>query len=96
VQYFHRTSLSPDTVAARAATWFGSRLAPTVEELRLRVFSGSLGTVRLTIRAEGGHYTLVTASTDQPGESELDKFAKRFLGELHAEAEPTHVLRGFY
>ncbi len=96
MQYFHRTPLSPDTVAARAAAWFGGRLAPTMEEPRRRIFSGSLGTVKVAIRAEGGHYTLVTAATDQPGESELDKFTRRFLGELHAEAEPDHVLRGFY
>lgn len=96
MQYFHRTPLPPDTVAARAATWFGARLSPVAEEPRRRVFSGSLGTVKVAIRAEGGHYTLVTASTDQPGESELDKFTKRFLGSLHAEAEPGHVLRGAY
>ena len=39
---------------------------------------------------------MVTLATDQPGESELDKFAKRFLTVLHASAEPGHAVRGAY
>jgi hypothetical protein len=35
-------------------------------------------------------------STDQVGESELDKFAKRFLAVVHREQEPTHDVRGAY
>ena len=31
------------------------------------------------MQAEGGHYTLVTVETNQVGESEADKLAKRFL-----------------
>jgi hypothetical protein len=50
----------------------------------------------VNVVAEGGHYTLVTVETNQPGESELDKLAKRFLGEVHQLAEPSHVLRGSY
>jgi hypothetical protein len=38
----------------------------------------------------------VTVETNQPGESELDRRAKRFLAEVHAEAEPGHVVRGAY
>jgi hypothetical protein len=38
----------------------------------------------------------VEAATDQVGESELDKLAKRFLGEVHRLVEPTHVPRGAY
>jgi hypothetical protein len=55
-----------------------------------------LGKVTITARAEGGHYTLVEVSTDQPGEAELDRLAKRFLAELHRRAEPTHEVRGGY
>jgi len=53
---------------------------------------------RMTIaaRAEGGHYTFVEAATDQVGESELDKLAKRFLAEVHKLVEPAHVMRGAY
>jgi hypothetical protein len=96
MKYFHRTSVSPDAVVQRAATFFGSRLAPVSEGARQRSWSGAPGTVQLSVAAEGGHYTLVTVSTDQPGESELDKLAKRFLGEVHVLAEPDHPLRGAY
>ena len=96
MKYFHRTSVAPDAVIAAAATFFGSRLAPAGEAPRRRTYAGSLGTVTLTVQAEGGHYTLVTVSTDQPGESELDKVAKHFLGTVHTMAEPDHVLRGDY
>jgi hypothetical protein len=48
------------------------------------------------VQAEGGHYTRITVHTDQPGESEIDKLAKRFLGEVHVLAEPAHQLRGSY
>jgi hypothetical protein len=96
MQYFHRTSVSPDAVMECAVTFFGSRLAPVSEGARARGWSGAPGTVRVTVVAEGGHYTLVTVATDQPGESELDKLAKRFLGEVHVLAEPAHHLRGAY
>lgn len=96
MQYFHRTSASPDAAMQAAASFFGTRLAPTDESPRRRSYAGALGSVRISARPEGGHYTLVTVHTDQPGESELDKLAKRFLGEVHALAEPTHQLRGSY
>jgi hypothetical protein len=48
------------------------------------------------VRAEGGHYTHVTVATDQVGESEVDKLAKRFLGTVHTKADPRHELRGAY
>jgi len=38
----------------------------------------------------------VEAATDQVGESELDKLAKRFLAEVHKLVEPAHVMRGAY
>lgn len=50
----------------------------------------------VSVEAEGGHYTLITVATNQPGESELDKLAKQFLATVHAQAEPEHVLRGAY
>ena len=96
IKYFHRTSISPDAVIGAAAPFFGGRLTPTAEAPRLRRFSGTLGEVTLTVRAEGGHYTLVTVETNQPGESELDRLAKGFLGAVHTMAEPGHALRGAY
>lgn len=96
MKYFHRTSVPPGEVMRRAAAWFGGRLGPTEEGSRKAGFSGALGRVTIEARPEGGHYTLVTVATDQPGESELDKFAKRFLGTVHQLAEPAHALRGAY
>jgi len=96
MKYFHRTPVAPDEVVRAATAWFGARLAPAEEHPRRRRFRGTLGEVTVTVQAEGGHYTLVTVETNQPGESELDKFAKRFLGTVHVMADPGHALRGAY
>ncbi|MGH7658860.1 MAG: hypothetical protein ACREL6_11560, partial [Gemmatimonadales bacterium] len=80
----------------RAAAYFGDRLPPADETPRRRVFSGSIGRVTVDVLPEGGHYTLVTVSTNQPGESELDKLAKRFLAVVHTMAAPEHEIRGAY
>ena len=96
MKYFHRTSITPDAAVARAAEFFGARLTPTEEAPRRRRFGGTLGQLSVSVQAEGGHYTLLTVETDQPGESELDKLAKRFLTVVHTMAEPAHVARGAY
>lgn len=96
MKYFHRTPVAPDDVIGRAAEFFGGRLTPLEEGRRHRRFSGVLGQLSLSVQAEGGHYTLITVETNQPGESELDKLAKRFLGVVHTMAEPGHALRGAY
>ena len=96
MKYFHRTSVSPDQVIARAAQYFSPRLAPVEEGARRRRFAGTIGQLSVSAEPEGGHYTLVTVETNQPGESELDKLGKRFLSVVHGLAEPGHVLRGAY
>jgi hypothetical protein len=96
VKYFHRIQLSPDTALARAAEYFGARLIPSEEAPRRRRYAGAIGRITVTVQAEGGHYTLVTVETDQPGESEADKLAKRFLTLLHTAADPTHRPIGSY
>jgi len=96
MKYFHRTSASPDAVIAQAVAFFGPRMTPTEEGTRRRRFSSALGQLAVRVQAEGGHYTLVTVETNQPGESELDKLAKRFLAVAHTLAEPGHALRGAY
>lgn len=96
MKYFHRTSASPDAVIERATTFFGARLTPAEEESRRRRFAGTLGRVTVRVEAEGGHYTLVVVQTDQVGESEVDKLAKRFLAEVHQMVEPSHTIRGAY
>ena len=96
MRYFHRTTLAPDAVLQAARAFFGARLVPAEEAPRRRAYTGSLGKVTITARAEGGHYTLVEVTTDQVGESELDRVAKRFLVEIHHRVEPTHPVRGAY
>jgi hypothetical protein len=96
MKYFHRTHLSPDDVLARATAYFGARLAPVEESSRRRRFGGAIGQIAVTVQAEGGHYTLVTVETNQVGESEADKVAKRFLTEVHTMADPAHRPIGAY
>ncbi len=96
MRYFHRTTLGPDAVITEADRYFGERLVPGESQDRYRTFSGSIGTIMVKVEAEGGHYTLVTLRTDQVGESEADKVAKRFLTLLHTRVEPHHVARGAY
>ncbi len=96
MRYFHRTTLTPEAVLTHAKAFFGTRLAPADEAARRRTYAGALGRVTIAARAEGGHYTFVEVATDQVGESELDRLAKRFLAELHRQAEPSHELRGAY
>ncbi len=96
MKYFHRTTVSPDAVIQQATAWFVPRLSPVEEGNRRRRFAGAIGQLGVSVQAEGGHYTLVIVETNQPGESELDKLAKRFLAMVHARAEPEHALRGAY
>lgn len=96
MRYFHRTTLSPGDVLAAARDYFGARLAPSEESPRRLGYRGTLGKVTVSARAEGGHYTFIDILTDQVGESEIDKLAKRFLAEVHRKVEPAHELRGAY
>lgn len=97
MRHFHRCSLSPDDVLATADAFFPTiGLAPTETAARARGFDGALGTLRLEVRPEGGHYTLVEAHTDQIGESRLDRNVKRFFVRLHRRADPAHALEAAY
>jgi hypothetical protein len=96
MRYFHRTSATPERVLEAAKAFFGGRLTPAEESPRRRVYHGAVGRVTITARPEGGHYTFVEVGTDQVGESELDKLAKRFLAEVHRLVEPAHEVRGAY
>jgi hypothetical protein len=96
MKYFHRAHLPPDDVLVRAVEFFGARLSPAAEEPRRRVFSGPIGQIGVTVQAEGGHYTLVTLDSNQVGESEADKLAKRFLTLLHTLEHPSHRPIGAY
>ena len=96
MKYFHRSQLSPDAVLARAAEYFGARLTPAEERPRRRAFAGAIGRITVEVQAEGGHYTLINMETDQVGESEADKLAKRFLTLVHTLEHPTHRPIGAY
>ena len=96
MKYFHRTSVHPDAVLAAAQRFFRPTLAQIEAEPRRAGFAGHMGRIGITVQAEGGHYTLVTAETDQVGESEADKLAKRFLTMVHTLAEPDHRPIGAY
>ncbi|HEY2825133.1 MAG TPA: hypothetical protein VGI83_06280 [Gemmatimonadales bacterium] len=96
MRYFHRTSLKPEQVLAEADAFLGARVGGATSTERGRTFRGTVGALSVTVRAEGGHYTLVTVETDQVGESEADKLAKRLLALVHTRLEPAHALRGAY
>jgi hypothetical protein len=97
VKLFFRTPL-PSTTVLNAAESFFPRLAlaQTAKTARERTFAGPLGTVSVTVTSEGGHATFVEASTDQIGESRLDKNVKLFFVGLHRAADPTHALEAGY
>ncbi|HET6797461.1 MAG TPA: hypothetical protein VFH40_09915 [Gemmatimonadales bacterium] len=96
MKYFHRTSVPPDQILAAASRFFGSTMASVEEKPRRARFAGPIGGIGVSVQAEGGHYTLVTVETDQVGESEADKLAKRFLTLVHTLAEPSHRPIGAY
>ncbi len=97
MRLFHRTSLHPDLVMQEADTHFGALGLDRVHvESRARHFRGALGTLVLTVKMEGGHYTFVEAHTDQIGESRLDKNVKKFFVRLHRTADPRHLLEAAY
>lgn len=97
MRHFYRTHLVPSAVLAVADRFFPSvPMSPGATAARGRTFAGPLGTLRLTVKPEGGHYTFVEAETDQMGESRLDRNVKRFFVALHREADPAHRLEAAY
>jgi hypothetical protein len=97
VRHFYRSHLPPADVVTAADRFFpGIGLAQTATAARARTFSGPLGTMKLSVRAEGGHYTFVEVETDQMGESRLDRNVKRFFVELHRAEDPAHKLEASY
>lgn len=97
MKHFFRTQLTPVEVLEVADTFFPTLpLERTAHTARTRTFNGDLGTLNLSARKEGGHYTFVEIHTDQMGESRLDRNAKRFFTELHRKADPAHKLQASY
>lgn len=71
-------------------------LERTGHTARTRTFTGPLGALTLSVKKEGGHYTFVEITTDQMGESRLDRNAKKFFVELHRTGHPTHRIEAAY
>ena len=97
MRHFFRSHTQPADVLVAADQYFSELgLTPVTTTARSRTFSGPLGAVKLSARAEGVHYTFVDEVTDQVGESRLDRNVKRFFVELHRTADPTHVPEASY
>jgi hypothetical protein len=97
MRHFFRTHLTPAAVIQAADAFFPAlQLTPSASADRSRTFGGLLGTLTLTAKPEGGHYTFVEVETDQMGESRLDRNAKRFFVTLHRQADPAHRLEAAY
>ena len=96
MQYFYRAHTTPEQVLDLAEKFFIAHGFAGGAEGDRAGYSDLRGKIGVGVEIEGGHYTRVTVATDDVGESELDKVAKRFLAELHAAEEPAHVVRGAY
>jgi len=97
LRHFFRTQLTPSEVLDVADEFFPTLpLERTAHTARSRTYSGILGTLFLSVKKEGGHYTFVQIQTDQIGESRLDRNAKRFFVKLHRVADPSHKLEAAY
>jgi len=97
MRHYFRTHLTPAAVIEAADVFFPSLgMKPLASAARSRGFTGPLGTMSISAKPEGGHYTFVEASTDQMGESRLDRNIKRFFVTLHRQADPAHRLEASY
>ena len=97
MRHFYRTHLTPEVVLSEADAFFPTiALTTTGSSVRERTYSGTLGTVTIRVRPEGGHYTFVQADTDQVGESRLDRNVKAFYVRLHRAGDPQHRLTASY
>ena len=97
MRHFFRSHTTPADVLVIADRFFadlGCSVASTTA--RTRALTGPLGTLKLSVKAEGGHYTFVEVHTDQVGESRLDKNVKKFFVQLHRSEDPSHTLEASY
>jgi len=97
MRHFYRSQMELADVLAAADEFFPSiGLVQHTTAPKTRTYTGALGALRLTVRAEGGHYTFVQVETDQMGESRLDRNVKRFFVSLHRADDPAHRLTSSY
>jgi len=99
MKHFYRTTVHPDAVLASADEFFptiGLKLMHTTN--RSRTYQGVVGTPEvpatlvLSVKMEGGHYTFVEGTTDQMGESRIDRNVKKFFVQLHRQADARHEM----
>ena len=97
MRHFYRSHTPPAEVIAAADAFFADLgLTLVTTTARTRSYTGPLGALKLSARAEGGHYTFVEATTDQMGESRMDRNVKRFFVQLHRAEDPSHTLQASY
>lgn len=97
MRHFFRCHIPPARVLTAADDFFPAiGVGQQAAAPRSRTFSGPLGTMKISARPEGGHYTFVEVETDQMGESRLDRSVKRFFVTLHRTEEPAHQLEAAY
>jgi hypothetical protein len=97
MRHFYRSHTPPAAVLVAADRFFpalGFTVVTTTA--RTRAFTGPLGAMKLSVKAEGGHYTFVEANTDQMGESRMDRNVKKFFVQLHRAEDPSHALQASY
>ena len=97
MRHFYRSHMPPADVLVVADRFFTNLgLSPVATTGRTRQLSGPLGALKLSVRAEGGHYTFVEVVTDQMGESRMDRNVKKFFVEVHRVDDPSHTLEAAY
>ena len=97
MRHFHRCHIPPADVLVVADRFFAALgLAAVATTARTRQLAGPLGALKLSVRAEGGHYTFVEVVTDQMGESRLDRNVKKFFVAVHRADDPSHTLEAAY
>lgn len=97
MRHFYRSHIPPHDVLTRADAFFPHiGMTQLATAARARTFSGPLGVMKLSAKAEGGHYTFVEVQTDQMGESRLDRNVKRFFVTLHRAEDPRHTLEAAF
>jgi hypothetical protein len=97
MRHFYRSHTSPADVLVVADRFFaGLGFTSVGTTARTRQLTGTLGALKLSVRAEGGHYTFVEVVTDQMGESRMDRNVKKLFVELHRADDPSHTLEAAY
>ena len=92
MRHYYRSHLTPADVLVQADAFFpGIGLQQTATAARARTYSGALGTLKLVVKAEGGHYTFVEGNSDQMGESRLDRNLKKFFALLKAKVDESRT-----